>query len=67
MLFARHFRGPVNPRPRVLKEYWLTLNFLVEAHDEQEASEIARDLLAAAQSNVPWKLIGGEVTEIEEV
>jgi len=46
-----------------MKEYWLTLNFQVHARDEEEASEIARDLLAAAKANVPWKLIGGEVRD----
>jgi hypothetical protein len=49
-----------------MREYWLTLNFQVEARDEQEAGEIASDLLEAAKKNVPWKLIGGEITEIEE-
>ena len=51
----------------LLREYWITLNFQVEARDIEEAAEIANDLLGAAKKNVPWKLIGGEVTEIEDV
>jgi len=35
-----------------MKEYWLTLNFQVHARDEEEASEIARDLLAAAMKRL---------------
>jgi len=51
---------------RQLKEYWLTLNFQVQAHDEEEAAEIGRALLQAAKSNVPWKVLDGQLETIEE-
>jgi hypothetical protein len=52
--------------PRQLHEYWITLNYQVEAHDEQEAQEIARDLLNRSQEGSIWKIFGCEVSEIEK-
>lgn len=52
--------------PRQLREYWITVSFQIEAHNEEEANEIGKALLYAAKQNVPFKVLGGEVTEIEE-
>jgi len=48
-----------------MREYWITISVQVEAHDHEEAQDIARDFIAHGKSGTAFKL-EAEIAEIEE-
>lgn len=53
--------------PRRLHEYFITISVSVEALDEDQAHEIARDLRDRLKEASAWRLHMVEITDIEKV
>lgn len=64
--WAYGFEDKAMSEPRKLSEFWITLTFVVDALDHEQAQEIARDLLAHGREGNIWNVTSGDIAQIEK-